>query len=100
MVVYRYSTLSPGEWLVKTLRLRNVHSREACLLEWCVIHKPSDHHMAWWPPTYDPFTRMIYRACVHGFDHPDPDALAVAELEYHRLDLGTHVCCPQECCKT
>lgn len=60
---------------------RSVHSAQTCEGEACVIHNPSDHHMADWPMIrrYDHSPPLIERRCPHGIGHPDPDSGAWAE---------------------
>lgn len=71
------------------------HPEGACSGDHCVIHNPSDHHMAGWPPYWRADRRIVERICPHGVGHPDPDSLA------HRArigdpDDGTHGC--EGCC--
>jgi hypothetical protein len=42
----------------------------------CVIHSPSDHHMASWPLNWRADTQVMERICEHGTGHPDPDHMA------------------------
>lgn len=67
------------------LRIRtqkSVHAATSCEGESCVLHNPSDHHMADWPllRRYDRSPPLIERQCEHGVGHPDPDSAAWGEL--------------------
>lgn len=73
----------------------NVHRKENCSGEHCVVHNPSDHHMRDWPLNWRSDRKMMERICPHGVGHPDPDDLAHKERtgandsEVHGCDL----CC-------
>jgi len=86
------------------------HAAEICDGEPCVIHSPSDHHMADWPTTFRSDRAMLCpthknhalvlteRICQHNCGHPDPDSLTWLRL-HDPLGLGawgTHGCC--RCC--
>lgn len=61
---------------------QTVHSVTFCEGEYCVLHNPSDHHMADWPMSrrFDLSPPMVERICPeHGVGHPDPDSAAWAE---------------------
>lgn len=60
--------------------LRNVHPREKCAGEYCVIHNPSDHHMRHWRMNWRDDRGLMERICSHGVGHPDPDSLAYFRL--------------------
>lgn len=59
----------------------SVHDATACEGESCVLHNPSDHHMADWPMVrrFDLRPPIVERQCEHGVGHPDPDSAAWAE---------------------
>lgn len=81
----------------------SVHDESACAGEACVIHNPSDHHMADWPVSvrYDRWA-LAERICPHGIGHPDPDSLAWQRrmVEQGKISAGaysdTHGC--DGCC--
>jgi hypothetical protein len=54
------------------------HSLAECVLKYCVIHNPSDHHMKEWDINIrlDRYGALAERLCPHGIGHPDPDSLA------------------------
>ncbi len=56
--------------------LVKVHPAGACLGEECVLHKPTEHHMANWPLFWREDTGLFERTCSHGVGHPDPDQFA------------------------
>lgn len=58
-----------------------VHSAVKCEGEACVLHNPSDHHMADWPMSrrFDKRPPIVERLCPHGTGHPDPDSAAWAQ---------------------
>lgn len=58
--------------LVGGTKIRS-HRRDKCMGYWCCIHNPSPHHMKSWDQHYDHTTKMMYRICEHGVEHPDPD---------------------------
>ena len=79
--------------------IRNVHPRERCKGQSCVIHNPTDHPMSYWPLEWAD-DKGFSRKCTHGFNHPDPDGLAfwarvgpgpLAEHQWHSCDG----CCGQ-----
>lgn len=53
--------------------LHNVHTADRCAGQNCVIHNPSNHHMATWPHQWDNVLIMVWRRCPHELYHPDPD---------------------------
>lgn len=53
--------------------MENVHPREQCDGQPCVIHNPTDHHMRSWPAQWRHGKAMVERTCEHGVGHPDPD---------------------------
>lgn len=69
--------------------LTNVHRREDCTPP-CVIHAPSDHHLAHLPLHWRDDRRIFERICPHGVGHPDPDTT------YAPGDDDTHGC--DGCC--
>ena len=96
MVVWAYRSDKPGPWVEKRLGLYNVHDEWKCFGTACVIHNPSDHHMVWWEPDFEPSTGLISRFCPdHNVAHPDPDSLSWA-LSYNP---GIRHVCKCECCK-
>lgn len=56
-------------------QLRNLHPREQCLMEVCVLHNPTRHRMTTWPVSLELGTGVILRHCIHGSGHADPDSL-------------------------
>lgn len=52
-----------------------VHAESECDEPPCVIHSPSDHHMADWLLNWRGDRRLMERICPHGIGHPDPDHL-------------------------
>lgn len=88
-VVERYQ----ANWLTEL----HVHSVESCSGEFCVIHKPSMHHMRFWPIVFELDDHFLaLRSCAHQKLHPDPDSLAYVEkASKEKLD---HECCPETCC--
>lgn len=63
-----------GTYLTGTgQELHNVHEYDLRCMNGCCIHNPSDHHMVDWPTHWS--RSMMYRACPHGYYHPDPDSL-------------------------
>jgi hypothetical protein len=55
--------------------LLQVHSVSRCVGDHCSIHNPSDHPLRDAPQLWDPRFKSIYRMCVHGNVHLDPDDL-------------------------
>ena len=55
------------------ITLRNVHPRDKCAGEHCVIHNPSNHHMRTWRMHWRGDRGLMERLCPHGVGHPDPD---------------------------
>jgi hypothetical protein len=80
--------------------IKFVHNRDDCIGRPCVIHEPSDHHMAGWPTNFrtggplDIKGPHMERVCPHGVGHPDPDDLAF--WKSRGQDYGVHGCCG--CC--
>lgn len=74
----------------------NVHPKERCLGERCVVHAPTDHHMRNWAMRLSSVSGIVYRMCPHGNPHVDPDS------RYYLVAVrGFHVpsChCPCGCC--
>lgn len=56
--------------------LTNIHPEETCFLEFCSIHRPSDHPLRDAPMEWFNEIAAMFRVCEHGFYHPDPDGLA------------------------
>lgn len=78
----------------------NVHPPFRCEGRPCVIHNPSDHHMADWPKVWRDGKRMVERTCPHGIGHPDPDDLAYRLTMFGPVgerDSGVHGC--DGCCQ-
>lgn len=79
--------------------LTNVHTEDRCAGKHCVVHNPSNHHMATWPHRWNNMLGNMWRECVHHFEHPDPD-----DLQFLRwlcgfddaADLAIHPC--DGCC--
>lgn len=75
--------------------LTNVHPESACAGSPCVLHNPSDHHMARWPTLWRGDKGLMERMCDHGVGHPDPDDMAF-HVSHGREFLGVHGC--DGCC--
>lgn len=59
-----------------------VHDQSACGGEACCIHNPSEHPLNTRPLVWDGRRYRMFRKCMHGKLHPDPDHLAyVARVE-------------------
>lgn len=68
------------------------HSALECLgSPACVIHKPSNHHMASWPQVYRHDINRMDRTCPHSIEHPDPD-----EINLDQPGRAAHHC--DGCC--
>lgn len=66
----------PDTFLTSTGQtITNVHPPERCDGMVCVVHNPSNHHMAAWPLHWRNDRRIFERLCEHGVGHPDPDCL-------------------------
>jgi hypothetical protein len=82
------------------LMIMSVHKQDKCSGDFCVIHKPSIHHMRFWPIVFDPDLQFLAsRLCEHGFTHPDPDSLAY--FEKIGTDYSQHFGCETDdrpCC--
>lgn len=79
------------------------HLDAMCAGEYCVIHRPSNHHMRCWPINIrlDRFGSLAERICKHGIGHPDPDSLTFVEGLHpapQRGYEGVHGC--DGCCGT
>lgn len=62
--------------LVGGERLVNVHSESLCAGQWCVIHRPSDHHMVEWRQHWRADRGLMEQICpCHSIGHPDPDEI-------------------------
>jgi hypothetical protein len=82
-------------------KLFNVHSKDQCHGEHCVIHNPSDHKMSKWKTHWRGDRGIMERICPeHGVGHPDPDSLAFKNRNVTAgdsgYDSGIHGCCG--CC--
>lgn len=75
--------------------LTNVHDPALCAGEWCVVHRPSAHHMRDWPLNWRGDRQLMERICPHGVGHPDPDSLAF-HVRNGRKWQGNHGC--DGCC--
>jgi hypothetical protein len=76
-------------------QLRNVHRTEFCGGGDCVIHNPSNHHMATWPLIWRDDVCLFERLCAHGTGHPDPDQFSYwrrSAQEYKAIH-GCDGCC-------
>lgn len=76
--------------------LVNVHTIDQCDGQPCVIHNPSNHHMATWIPHWDDHAGVMYRRCPHLHLHPDPDDVTYLR-RVNRLHLAGHLC--DGCCQ-
>lgn len=63
--------------------------------KYCVIHKPSNHHMVNWPKVIRS-SSLIERVCKHGVGHPDPDSAAFLNWKTNQNTWGVHGC--DGCC--
>lgn len=76
-----------------------VHAKEECDdNEPCVIHNPSDHHMADWLLNWRGDRHLMERICEHGVGHPDPDHIRhVVSLDFQeatsQMIHGCDGCC-------
>lgn len=84
-----------------------VHAGSRCLMGYCVIHNPSDHPLAHAPLIWDESLHLMFRMCMHGKPHPDPDAMAFSNVTAQiRVARGMpvlgydgwHPCCDAACC--
>lgn len=75
--------------------LENVHAASTCAGHPCMIHNPSDHPMVNWS-YFQGRDGMIYRECLHGIGHPDPDVVAWFVRMGMPLGEGSGVC--DGCC--
>jgi hypothetical protein len=73
--------------------LTRIHAERQCNGRWCVIHRPSPHHMRTWPLLWRDDRGIFERVCPHRVGHPDPD-----QTEYLRVrgSSGVHGC--DGCC--
>ena len=76
--------------------LVNVHTQDQCDGHPCVIHNPSNHHMATWAPSWDDALGVMFRRCPHGNLHPDPDDVTYLR-RINKTHYATHVC--EGCCQ-
>lgn len=72
-----------------------VHNDHDCRGTYCVIHKPSPHHMRDWPTHWRDDRKLMERICPHGVGHPDPDHLAFTPAGRRETE-SVHGCCG--CC--
>ena len=80
-------------------KLLDVHTRDQCATQFCVIHHPSNHHMKTWDYYWDNRSRMMMRMCEHSVLHPDPDQVAFERRYLEPAVLATvidHYC--DGCC--
>lgn len=75
--------------------LQSVHQEALCAHRECVIHNPTDHHMADWPLIWREDRRLFERLCECGIGHPDPDQFAYW-AESGQESIGVHGC--DGCC--
>lgn len=75
--------------------LTNVHDPAVCAGEWCVVHRPSAHHMRDWPLNWRGDRGLMERLCPHGIGHPDPDDMSF-HTRHDRDYMGVHGC--DGCC--
>lgn len=76
--------------------LVNVHTVDRCGGNPCVIHNPSRHHMAIWPPHWNAAAGVMFRRCPHGYLHPDPDDVTYLR-RVNRIHRIGHMC--DGCCQ-
>lgn len=69
-----------------------VHNSSQCLLTYCCIHNPSNHHMITWPQYWIEGRNIMARVCPHSEGHPDPDDVRIVLGR----DSGLHPC--DGCC--
>ena len=65
--------------------------------ESCCFHNPSDPIIAEWPFTdvvWVESVAIMYRTCLHGYEHPDLDSVAYAQR--YGVEVADHVC--DGCC--
>lgn len=87
--------------------ITNIHTREQCDGEPCVIHNPSDHVMrsfpTLWRPKEGPFeigAPLMERTCPHGVGHPDPDHIAsIVKIHGEDTARGDRVHGCDGCCR-
>jgi hypothetical protein len=75
--------------------LRNVHQASACAGRHCTVHRPSRHHMIFWPIIWRDDRTLFERCCPHGVGHPDPDQLDYWQM-MGREWMAVHGC--DGCC--
>lgn len=61
------------QYLLGESVLHNVHPAIRCAGQWCVIHRPSAHHMRDWTLHWRDDRGIFERICPDGVGHPDPD---------------------------
>lgn len=77
-----------------------VHLKDNCKGNNCVIHNPSKHCMSSFPTHWRSDRGIMERICPHGIGHPDPDdvAFAIKHLsEAQTKYYSVHGC--DGCCK-
>lgn len=84
-----------GYWIGGTL-VHKVHAETQCAGEVCVMHSPTEHHMATWPILWRVDRQIVERMCEHGVGHPDPDQWTYWQRT-HRMYEQVHGCCG--CCQ-
>lgn len=68
------------------------HAIDVCFPDPCPLHSPTRHPLYLAPRRW--MKEKMWRDCVHGVSHPDPDDLKVREIPHERL----HSCCVEKCC--
>lgn len=76
--------------------LHNVHAVTACRGRSCTIHRPSRHHMRFWPITWRDAEQRFDRICVCGVGHPDPDQIEYWSTRNSLIWRAVHPC--DGCC--
>lgn len=63
-------------YITGTGKKLEVHHKDECKAEYCVIHNPSAHVMREFPTRWRMDRAIMERICPHGIGHPDPDDVA------------------------
>lgn len=58
----------------ETVTLKNVHSPDRCVAEFCTIHNKSDHALRSWPQMWRSDRGIMERCSPWGTGCPDPDS--------------------------
>lgn len=75
----------------------NVHDESDCEDQpACIIHRPTEHHMADWPLHWRGDRGIFERICPHGVGHPDPDQFYYWKKR-DEMWQAVHGCC--FCCQ-